>query len=458
MLRNIKFWIFLLFGIRLIGITNPPLEGGHSWRQSLTNMISRNFFEEGYNFLYPKIDYAAELTGIIGAEFPLYNLINCLFFELFGFDHWYGRLINLIVAGIGTYAFYLLVKRFFADKIAFISTIIFIVSSWFSFSRKIMPDTFSLSLMIIGLWQLVKYTDLKKYKHLFVFVLFASLSILTKLPSIVYFSLFILIPFTNTITIKDKTLIIISSFVAFGIGCSWYFYWVPHLVETYHYQLYFSKGILEGIQEIIPYTGQLLGRFYKNGLESFIAFPFVLLGIYFTFKNKQYSKLTLFGAFLLVFIFFIIKTGSVFPLHNYYILPFVPIMAICAGYGISHLPPKSTSILLILIGFEGVLNQQHDFFIKDEHTYRAQLETFIAPHIKANEQVIVNGGQNPRMIYFAHRKGWTIFNEDFNNSSVINQKIEWGAKFIVIDKNTLTTPLAFDKIEENENFAIYKIK
>jgi len=36
---DIRFWIFLFFLIRLVGITNAPLETGHNWRQSFTNMI-----------------------------------------------------------------------------------------------------------------------------------------------------------------------------------------------------------------------------------------------------------------------------------------------------------------------------------------------------------------------------------------------------------------------------------
>ena len=42
---DIRFWILLFFVFRLYGITNAPLEIGHSWRQSLTNMIARNFLK-----------------------------------------------------------------------------------------------------------------------------------------------------------------------------------------------------------------------------------------------------------------------------------------------------------------------------------------------------------------------------------------------------------------------------
>ena len=52
---DIRFWILLFFFLRLYGITNAPLEISHNWRQSLTNMIARNFLEIDNNILYPRM-------------------------------------------------------------------------------------------------------------------------------------------------------------------------------------------------------------------------------------------------------------------------------------------------------------------------------------------------------------------------------------------------------------------
>lgn len=86
-LTDIRFWILVFFAIRLIGITNEPIEISHNWRQTLTNMIARNFLEDGANLRFPKIDMAGEKTGIIGSEFPFFNYLIYLAFELFGFEH-----------------------------------------------------------------------------------------------------------------------------------------------------------------------------------------------------------------------------------------------------------------------------------------------------------------------------------------------------------------------------------
>ena len=75
-LTDIRFWILFFFILRLVGITNAPLEIGHNWRQALTSMIARNFLEGNPNLLYPRIDMAGNQTGIIGSELPFYNYLR----------------------------------------------------------------------------------------------------------------------------------------------------------------------------------------------------------------------------------------------------------------------------------------------------------------------------------------------------------------------------------------------
>ena len=65
----------MFFILRMYGITNAPLEVGHNWRQSLTNMIARNFIQIDNNILYPRIDVDGNKSGIMATEFPLFNYL-----------------------------------------------------------------------------------------------------------------------------------------------------------------------------------------------------------------------------------------------------------------------------------------------------------------------------------------------------------------------------------------------
>jgi len=90
--------VLFIFGlIQLVGITDPPLEIAHSWRQAFTAMVTRNYVELGMDWLHPRIDMAGEKTGIVGAEFPLFNFLSFLVSKLFGYQHWHGRIVNLVV-------------------------------------------------------------------------------------------------------------------------------------------------------------------------------------------------------------------------------------------------------------------------------------------------------------------------------------------------------------------------
>lgn len=456
-LTDIRFWIIFFFLLRLIGITNPPLETGHNWRQSLTNMVARNF-HQNTNLLYPTIDMAGEKTGIIGSEFPFFNYLIYLFSTLFGNAHWYGRLINLIVSSFGLYFFYKLIRDLISREVAFNATIILITSIWFSFSRKIMPDSFSVSLVIIGMYYAYQYLKNAYKLNLIIFFAFCTLGILCKIPALSIFSCLALPFFIQKISLRKKIMLYLTATVSFSIVCLWYFYWVPHLLKVYQYQLYFPKKIAEGVREIIPLIPELLEKFYFSSLNSYIAFAFFIGGAIFIFKSKNIFLKGGIGIIAIVFALFIIKTGAVFPLHNYYIIPFTPIMALITGYCINKISFKYQYILLGLIVIEGVANQQHDFFINDHQQYKLQLEEITNKHIPKDDLVIINGGQSPQDIYFSGRKGFTITNELIRNTSQLDSLINLGGKYLIIDKSKLNySNQIFQVLHDDEHYSVYKL-
>ncbi|HPS84986.1 MAG TPA: glycosyltransferase family 39 protein, partial [Bacteroidales bacterium] len=206
---KIEFWIFIFFLIRLIGITNPPLEISHNWRQVTGLMVARNFSEVDPDILHPRIDDFNGASDIIAMEFPSLNYIHFLFSELFGYSHWYGRLINLIVSSFGLLFFYKLIKLSgISERIAFFATIALSASIWFSFSRKMMPDTYCISLMFIGLYYGLRFLHNQKYIHLILFAVFSSLALLSKIPAGIY--LVILLPFVFSRKFERKNRIAIS--------------------------------------------------------------------------------------------------------------------------------------------------------------------------------------------------------------------------------------------------------
>jgi hypothetical protein len=456
-MEDIRFWIVVFFSIRLFGITNPPLEIAHSWRQGLTSMIARNFYQSHVDLLRPVIDMAGEKSGIIGSEFPFFNWLIYLFSLPFGYDHWYGRLINLAVCSVGLYFFYRLLHGIFTSRIAFHATILLTVSIWFSFSRKIMPDTFSISLIIIGLHCCYIYLTKNKSWQLLLGFIFITLGLLCKIPALCLLTIAVIIPFLPTLSTLKKTYILVMLTISVSIAFTWYFHWVPYLLTTYEFQLYFPKTLLEGWYEILPEWKGLLEKFYFSAFHSYFAFLTFIIGMFFILRQPCiYTRIALI-AVSVVFSLFILKTGAVFPTHSYYIVPFVPIMAVIAGCATAQLPKKWGYLALLTISIEAISNQQHDFFIKPELTYPLNAEILVEKSVPSNSRVIFNGGPSPHHLYFINRKGWNLTPEKINTQTIDSLK-NLGAQFLILDKHknsNFTTQHSL--IGENEDYEIYNL-
>ena len=251
---------------------------------------------------------------------------------------------------------------------------------------------------------------------------------------------------------------VVSGMLTLGLISLWYFYWVPHLVGTYHYRLFYPKGLLEGFSEIIQYPFYTLDKFIFTSFYSFIAFAAFVSGLVLMIIKKDKLILMVFAVASAVFFVFVLKTGSVFSFHNYYIIPYVPIMALVAGYGISFFKIKMQYVLLFFISIESIANQSYDFLIKNEEKYKLSLENSIEGIIGKHDLIIVNGTHNPQTMYFLHRKGWTIENEMLNNAAWIQKKTKLGAKYLVIDKHHLNKVFDFPIVFEDENIKVYALK
>jgi hypothetical protein len=407
--KDIRFWILLFFLVRLIGITSPPVETWHSWRQTVVNMTARNYHETGIDLMHPRVDIAGDLTGITGMEFPIYNACIAVMMNVFGEAHWYGRLLNLIAASFGIWFFYRLIRDHVDERTAFLAAMILLGSLWFSMSRKIIPDIFACSLIFIGIERCIGYIkgNLSAFWMLLGIAL-CSIGVLIKLSVgcwIILLPLSYFLPGSNRT--RWWTLNIIQGIALISVVL-WYGIWVPHLVETYGYWHFFmGKEMSLGLHEILSDIPGFLIRFWQTPI-GYIGFALALAGIFRLIKVKEYALLASTAAVFFLFFLFILKSGSNFILHNYYCIPMIPILAFLAAMGLQLVPKKNVIFILLgVIMLEGILNQLHDFRIKDYQSDLSHLDEIISPYIAQNELIWVNGDGNPAPMYFAHRKGWS---------------------------------------------------
>ena len=456
-------WVILLFGlIRLYGITNPPLEVPHAWRQTTVAMAARNFYEVDPNIFYPRIDISEDLTGITGMEFPLLNYLIFLVSEVFGYTHWYGRLINLIVSSLGCWFFYRLLRKYFNENISFYATFILVVSLWFCYSRKIMPDTFSMSLILMGMYYGSNYLEGKGRSgwQLVGYLLLALLGLLSKLPSGYLMVLFVLLLFSKSVPLKRKLVFVIASMVVVVPVAWWYFHWVPYLVEEYGlWHFFMGKGILQGAKELVENWNDTLAHFYDNALK-FIGFGVFLMGLVFCFVKKERLILRVLGLSFAAFLLVMMKSGWTFSHHDYYVIPFVPVMALVAGFGVASVGnPKLRTVLLLAIALENVLNQHVDFRIREDHRPILRLEEVFDGFSERTDLIAINSGQNPTPMYFAHRKGWVATNEQLSDPAFVTDLQQRGCKYLLVLKRAYGTDLQleYSKVFDDENYTVYAL-
>ncbi len=461
---DIRTWILVFFLIRLIGITNPPLDIAHSWRQVTGNMVSRNFLEIDANILYPRVDMAGEKSGITGTEFPLLNYLIYLVSVVFGWQHWYGRLIVLIISSIGCLYFFKIVRKLWGEKTSFFATLLLLSSNWFIYSRKIMPDTFSVSLVLIGIYYTLVFIDKKNIMHLLLGGVLILCGGLSKIPALLVAIPLVTVFWDSEINRHTKTnLFLCFSIVGLPI-VFWYFYWVPYLVEKYGYwHYYMGTNLMNGLLEITHDLRGVAEKFYFDALKfsGFILFIFGLWILF--FKNRKTKMLHLLKWMVVIeiifFGLFMIKAGRNFWVHSYYIIPFVPIMALIAGYGLANISSRKIAFtVLLIVILEGIANQQHDFKIDttqlDRNEYKKWADTFS----KKEELFVINGGNNPKDLYFTHRKGWSIEPSNATNIHLIDSLSKCGAKYLWIVKKEnpflkISKPIVF----ENKSVVAYKL-
>jgi hypothetical protein len=449
--------VFGFFLIRLIGITLPPLETWHSWRQTLTNMMARNMSEGSFSYFYPVVDMGGERTGIIGSEFPFFQSLIAGLTLLFGEEHWYGRLINLIVSSFAVIAFFHLCKRWWNERTAWYATVIFLTSLWLAFSRKCMPDTFAVSLVIIGIYWFQRYIDQHNWGKLVLGLCFITLGGLCKIPAVFLFGLMVPLWMNRSLQIRVKLSVTIAVGVASSIIGWWYFVWVPQLVDTYHFALFFPKGIAEGLHEIAPLWGDFAAQVYFGALRSYVVLLPILVGIIWLGVRKNRLALAGIGVLTAIFFVFAIKTGTVFPTHNYYVLPFVPVMAVVAAFGLQRIDKRLALGLLLLITAEGIGNQISDFRVKDEVRYKLTLEQQVNQLVPKGEKIIIHSGPNPEWMYWYHRKGWSLEPTEITDALKMKQVRSFGGQYIVIDKRVWIIELPFEKIGETHDVAVWKM-
>ena len=391
------------------------------------------------------VDETSGGTGIIGMEFPLLYYIQGKLGVLFGFHAGIGRLLNVLISTLGLVYFYALIRRFATDKTAFYATLLLMVSCFFMYSRKVMPDTEALAVYIIGIYYFFEALRFGRWKDVLLSFMMLSLGLLLKI-SVLPLLAFVVFAYVKTSNEPKKTGVFLIPFISLIPACIWYFIWNPYLAAHFGSWYNLGGGLMNGGKAFIESPFLLLQQLVFHPFVSYLAFGLCLYGLIRLAKQgvSWAWKLSL-PLFLVLFTGYALKAGVIFLTHEYYILPMVPLLAILGGYALSTLG-KFSWVFMLLISIEAIGNQLYDFRLNRSEAYKLELGHLAERYIPTQALVAINGNSNPQELYFLGRKGWNLSDNTLRQKGVVHDLTAKGCSYLVVNKRTLSNLPDYGKI------------
>ena len=408
----------LAVAARLVFI-NQPYVDYWSWRQSDVAAIARNFFEYGFRFGYPQIDWAGGSGGYVGTEFPILPFLAAICYKFAGIHEWIGRSQSVIFFGISLLLFFLLVREIFDGTAAIWATFFYAFAPLNIFAgRSFMPDVPSLSLGVIGLYFFLHWVRDGKMTPFYLAAIAISLSILIKVTSIVIAAPLASILVgrlyqTPGVSQKRPTIYRVIVFAAIAVLPSVVWYWHAHqIAERFYPYHFFGAG---GVRlESFSWYWDVAQQTATSSLTPILAI-FAMIGLFVAPRGKLGC---LFDWWLAAMVLFVVAVGYG-NRHPWYQLPLVPITAAFAGAGCAFFESKISSrvavvaLSILLAGSFAILA-----FLYVRPLYESSAAQLRDAGLELNKLtasdaliVAVDGG-NPTIFYYAKRKGWHFLEQN----------------------------------------------
>jgi len=312
--------------------------------------------------------------------------------------------------------------------------------------------------MMIGIYFGLLFLYDGKKSFLTLSFLFMLLGAMSKIPALYLMPIYLLPLLDKSVLCQRKIALMLASIpIALPVWW-WYFHWNYELTQASGIWYNTGKSLGEGIHDIFTHLPATAKRFYFDGLCAYTGFAAFVAGIILSLFKKDKKVLWVFAVLTASFILYIFKAGFFFHHHTYYILPYVPVMALMAGSAIDAIKENwARTTVIVLISAEAIANQQNDLRLRKKEVYKMELENIADKTIPKNALVIINGGENPQEIYLTHRKGWTVNSDQLQDRNLIQNCAKKGAKYIIQNTKALDNQLPYEVVDEESGYRVYKI-
>lgn len=457
---------------------NRPPNSIHTWRQSHTLAVARNFYEEDMNIFKPRVDNRKLTNGVTGMQFPSMEYTFALAYHITGEKFWVARFLTWCIFMAGALGLFAWLKVWLNhEKTAYYSTIVFMfMPELFFHCINPLPDILALSASIGALYFFIRFQQYRTWKNILFCTFFATLAGLTKIQYLAVGFFMITIFFMNIRTYKWVEFLKMGVFGVSTVGISliWYKY-ALYLIRTSGLRDFgieirpatewkVIKEILE--QNIISDFPELL-----LGFTGFILFVYGLAYIRRAAAYKQYFIPVLIWSVALL-IYHGIELAQM-KYHQYYMMPYLPLLALIAGYGAQKMMLHSQKWVkyvaytcLYLLPVIAVIRIYPARWITNDHLlpdelYNSDTRQLLQKTVPDNALCMVGPDASGAIfLYMLHKKGITVLQchdiaSDFRQFQPHIQYLYWYEKECKLPQEIA---LQVVPVQKAGNFNIYKIK
>ena len=485
--------LILLIGfiVRFYGFDNP-IADWHSWRQSETASVSRNFVQHGFDILHPRMDNISNVQsgydnpeGYFMVEFPIYNTLQAGLYSLFGFftiEQW-GRLVSMTASVFAGLFLYLIVSRRSTPLIGIFATFFYMFIPFnIYYGRTILPDT-SMTMAFLGAIYffdrfvsipskktVVKATKKEKHLHTYQFGSAQKDQTIFYLLSL-FFTMLALLLKPQSVFFLIPMLYLVFATYGWRAFFQWHLYLfaIVSLAPVLAWRHWISQ-----YPEGIPANQWL---FNGNGIRfrpawfRWIFFErltvlisgyagVILLAVGF-FKIRNFKNWLYFASFFVSTLLFvsIVATGNV--QHDYYQIPAMPSVAILMALGSYILwnwkikqyeVGKILLMIVVVVSFYNSWNIVKEYFNINNRSIIAAGEA--VQRITTEDSLIVaNYNGDSSLLYQLDRKGWASFQDP------MDVLIKKGADYLVLinpsEGEVAQWEEQYTRIESTDQYAIF---
>lgn len=413
MKKSLLIAVFSIFVFSILlhikGITNPLLDF-HSWRQTQTAMVAKNYYENGFKFFHPQVDWAGrESNKRAGTEFPVFSFLVAGLYKIFGVHDILGRFLAVFFSACGAVYLFLLLKKYFDFWPAYVASLVFsAVPVNIYFTRTVQPESLMLFSVIAGFYHFICYLEGGRKIHIIVSWIFLVLAPLVKLPS-----LYVLLPVAylsyQKWNWKFLRRIDIWCFNGLLVFCVWSWYrYTKSGIGVLPLEFADFLNMLKIIIQPDFWKRHFISRFPEL-TTTYAGLIFFAVGFWnIVLKRRQFFFGVWFGSVVL----YTILIGEYGYIHQYTALPYAPINAAFIGAGIVYSwerfgKTKPGKIFLILLVISIPVNSivRIRKWYKPENVWLIKAKNIVA-ELSNPEDLFLCNWIGPAALYHIHRKGF----------------------------------------------------